>query len=117
MNPQPDQDLEHRLQQLEADVAIPPPQPPIISQPQEPLQPQPDNFQSVQVQFNKLTTWFNGLPGFAKLIVVGVAAIVGLAIIRALLKLVFGLISLAFLAVLLYFGYQFFVRRREENKQ
>ncbi len=116
MNPQPDQDLERRLQQLEAEVT-PPPQPPIVSQPQKPLQPQSDNSQPVQVQFNKLITWFNSLPGFGKLIVAGVAAIVGLAIIRALLKLVFAVISLAFLAVLLYFGYQFFVRRSSENKQ
>lgn len=116
MNPQPDQDLERRLQQLEAEVT-PPPQPPIVSQPQKPLQPQPDNPQPLQVQFNKLINWFNSLPGFGKLIVAGVAAIVGLAIIRALLKLVFAVISLAFLAVLLYFGYQFFVRRSSENKQ
>lgn len=116
MNPQPDQDLEDRLQQLEAEVT-PPPQPPIVSQPQNPLQPQPDNPQPQQVQFNKFINWFNSLPGFGKLIVAGVAAIVGLAIIRALLKLVFAVISLAFLAVLLYFGYQFFVRRSSENKQ
>lgn len=115
MNPQPDQDLERRLQQLEADLT-PPSQPPIVSQPQKPSQPQPDNFQ-LQVQFNKLSNWFNSLPGFGKLIVVGVAAIVGLAIVRALLKLVSAVISLAVLAVLLYFGYQFFVRRRSENKQ
>lgn len=115
MNPQPDQDLERRLQQLEAELT-PPPQPPIISQPQKPLQP-PDNFQAVQVQFNKLSNWFNSLPGFGKLIVAGVTAIVGLAIIRALLKLVSAVISLAVLAVLLYFGYQFFVRRSSENKQ
>lgn len=115
MNPQPDQDLERRLQQLEADLT-PPPQPPIVSQPQKPSQPQPDNFQ-LQVQFNKLSNWFNSLPGFGKLIVVGVAVIVGLAIVRALLKLVSAVISLAVLAVLLYFGYQFFVRRRSENKQ
>lgn len=114
MNPQPDQDLERRLQQLEAELT-PPPQPPIISQPQKQLQPQPDI--QLQVQFNKFITWFNGLPGFGKLIVVGVAAIVGLAIVRVLLKLVSAVISLAFLAVLLYFGYQFFVSRSSENKQ
>lgn len=116
MNPQPEQDSERRLQQLEADVVTPPPQPPIVSQPQKPLQPQLDNSQ-LQVQFNKFITWFNGLPGFGKLIIVGVAIIVGLAIARALLKLVFAVISLGFLAVLLYFGYQFFIRRSSENKQ
>jgi len=116
MNPQPDQDLESRLQNLEAELNYPPPQPPAVSQPQ-PVQRQTDSFQPVQLQVNRFINWFNGLSGFGKLIVVGVAAIVGLATFRAVLKLVSAVISLAVLAVLLYFAYQFFLARSSENKQ
>ncbi len=115
MNPQPDQDLERRFQELEAEVNYPPqPQPPEVFQPQTPIQPQLNNFPSVQI--NSFVNWFNGLSGLGKLIVVGVGAIVSLAILRVVLKLVSAVISLAVLAVLLYFGYQFFVARSSENK-
>lgn len=111
MNPQRDQDLERSFQELEAEVNSPP-QPPEIFQPQ-PLQPQPD---IPSIQINSFMNWFNNLSGLGKLIVVGVGAIVSLAILRVVLKLVSAVISLAVLAVLLYFGYQFFVARSSENK-
>jgi hypothetical protein len=114
MNPQPDQDLESRLQNLEIELNSSP-QPPTVSQPQKPLQPQTDNSQPVQLQL-QLINWFNGLSGFRKLMVVGVTAIVALALLRALLKLFFAVISLAVLVVLLYFGYQFFLARSFKNK-
>lgn len=114
MNPQPDQDLESRLQNLEIELNSLP-QPPIVSQPQKPLQPQRDNPQPVSLQL-RLINWFNGLSGFKKLMVVGVTAIVGLALLRALLNLFFAVISLAVLAMLLYFGYQFFLARSSKNK-
>ena len=113
MNPQPDQDLERSFQELEAEVNSPPLSPEVF-QPQAPIQPQQDNFPSVQI--NSFVNWFNGLSGLGKLIVVGVGAIVSLAILRVVLKLVSAVISLAVLAVLLYFGYQFFVARSSENK-
>lgn len=112
MNPQSDQDLERRLQKLDAEVNSPP-QPPTVSEQQKPLQPHPDNS---SIQLNRFIDWFNGLSGLGKLIVVGVAAIVSLAILRVVLKLVSAVITLALLAGLLYFGYQFFLARRAENK-
>lgn len=114
MNPQPDQDLEHRLQKLEVELNSPPPQ---VTQPARSVKPQTDSSQSVQSQLNRFTNWFNGLSGFGKVIVAGVAVIVGFAILRAVLKLVFAVISLAILVVLLYFGYQFFLARSSENRE
>lgn len=114
MNPQPDQDLESRLQNLEIELNSSP-QPPTVSQPQKPLQPQRDNPQRVPLQL-RLINWFNGLSGLRKLMVVGVTAIVGLALLRALLNLFFAVISLAVLGTLMYFGYQFFLARSSKNK-
>lgn len=110
MNSQPEQELE-QLQQLEAEINSPV-SPPVV-QPQQPIS-QTDS--SVPVALYRLVQWFNGLPGVGKLIVVAVALVVGLAILRAVLKLVAAVISLAFLAVLLYFGYQFLVARTSETK-
>lgn len=116
MNPQPDQDLEHRLQKLEAELNSPPKSPPAIPQPQKPIQPQTDNYQNLQSTLNRFINWFSGLSGFGKLIIIGVAAIVGLAILRAVVKLVAAVISLAILGLLLYLVYQFFIARRSETK-
>lgn len=116
MNPQPDQDLERRLQKLEVELNSSPPQPPAIAQPESSVKPQTDSFQSVQLQ-NRFINWFNGLSGFGKVIVAGVTVVVGFAILRAVLKLVFAVISLAILVVLVYFGYQFFLARSSENRE
>jgi len=115
MNPQPDQELERRLQKLEADISSPPPSLSAIPQSKKTL-PQTNNSQSVQPSLNRLINWFNGLSSFVKLIVIGVAALVGFAILRAVLKLVAAVITLALLGVLLYLAYKFFLGRSSKNK-
>lgn len=116
MNPQPDQDLERRFQKLEAEINQTPPPPPPVPQPKQHIQPQTDSSQTVQSTFNQIINWFNSLSGFGKLLVIGVAALVGFAILRAVLKLVTAVISLALLGVLVYFVYQFFLARSSEAK-
>ena len=116
MNPQPEQDLQLRLQKLDAEINQTSP-PLAISQPQEPLQPQTDGSQTVQSNLYRFINWFNALSGFGKLVVIGVAALVGLAILRAVLKLVAAVISLAILGVVLYFVYQFFLARSSQIKE
>ncbi len=115
MNPQPDQDLQRRLQKLEAQLnqtdkttAVP--------QQQLPQNPLTTRFEPVQSSLNRVINWFKSLSVVGKLIVIGVAAIVGLAILRAVLTLVAAVISLAFLGLLLYFLYQFFPARNSETK-
>ena len=116
MNPQPEEDLERRLQKLDAEINQPP-SPLAIPQPQKPLQPQTDNSQTVQSSLYRFINWFSGLSGFGKLVVIGVAALVGLTILRAVLKLVAAVISLAVLGVVLYFVYQFFLARSSQTKE
>lgn len=114
MNPQPEQDLQRRLQKLEAELNqtyVPPPAP----QQQLP-QPPATGLEPPQSLLNRFINWFNSLSGFGKLIVTGIAAIVGLAILRAVLTLVTAVITLALLGVLMYFLYQFLRARNSQTK-
>ncbi len=108
MNPQPEDDLERRLQQLEAEIK---------SQSSAPDNNSPLSWLNWPPKFQKIQLWFNALSGTNKLIVVGVSVILGLAIAQMVLKLVFWAISLALLAGLVYLGYKFFVSGNSQNKQ
>lgn len=110
MNPESEQELEQRLQQLEAELNPSPSSVP-VSQAQT-SQPQPTTL-TVELQLQRFVSWFSNLPSFAKLIIVGIGILVSFAILRAVLKLVAALFSLAILAVVLYFAYQFLVARSQ----
>lgn len=114
MNSQPEQELEQRLQQLEAEITSTP-SPPVVAQPQQLESPSVQSSVVPKVLY-RFVNWFSGLSNVGKLIVVAVGFVVGLAILRAVLKLVAAAISLAVLAVLLYFVYQFLLARTSETK-
>ena len=115
MNPEHDQDLEARRHNLEdvVQTSASPPTYPVPTQHQL----QTDNSQPIQPTINRFINLFNGLPGFGKLLVIGVTTLVSFAILRAVLQLVASLITLAVLGLLAYFGYKFFLARRLKNKQ
>lgn len=113
MNPQSEPDLDERLQQLEVELNSPP-SPPAISQP-ESLQVQTNNAQSSQSQIEQLIDWFSNLSQAGKLVVVAIAAMVGLVILRVVLKLVAAVISLAVVAALLYLAYRFWQTRSTDQ--
>lgn len=106
MNSQPEPDLDRRLEQLESELNSPPSTLP-ISQSQTSKRIQKDT--PIQPQLKRVFNWFNSLPSWGKLTVIGVGAIVGIAILRAVLSLVAAVISLSVLGVLLYLAYQFFI--------
>lgn len=108
MNPRPEDDLERRLQQLEAEIK---------SESSAPDKNSPLSWLNWQPHVQKIQLWFNGLSATNKLIVVGVSVILGLAIAQMLLKVVVSAISLALLAGLVYLGYKFFVSGNSQNKQ
>lgn len=112
MNSRPDQELEQKLQQLEAEINSPT-SPPVVA-PQQPVSPT-DQSSAVPTVLYRFVNWFKGLSKVGKLIVVAVALVVGLAILRIVLRLVAAAISLAFLAVLLYFVYQFLSARTSDK--
>lgn len=114
MNPQPDRDLERRQIKLETELNQTPPPVPL---PKQPLQQETDNSQLVQSAVNRFINWFNGLSGFGKLSVMGVVALVGLFILRAVLQLVAAVFSLAILCLILYFGYYFITKSTSQPKE
>ncbi|MES1023987.1 hypothetical protein ABN584_13935 [Gloeocapsa sp. BRSZ] len=113
MNSQPEQELEQRLQQLEAELNSPT-SPPVVVEPQLSASPT-DRTSVVPAVLYRFVNWFSGLSNIGKLIVVAVGLVIGLAVLRAVLKLVAAVISLAFLAVLLYFVYQFLLARTSDK--
>lgn len=115
MNSQPEKDMQLHLQQLEAELDSSPPSPSIIS-PSQTLQHGGQDSFSTDRSLGRFLNWFDRLSGLGKLIFVGVGAIVGIAVLQAVLKLVAAVISVAILVVLLYVAYQFFVVRSTKTK-
>ncbi|MCC5613704.1 hypothetical protein LC605_01135 [Nostoc sp. CHAB 5836] len=112
MNPQPEKDLQRRLDQLEAEINSPPG---VVPQAKEQM-PQ-SIFANLNLQLERFKIWFNSLSGAKKLVVSGVTVLVGLAMLQAVFKLVASVITLALLAVLVYVGYKFFVSGSFQRKQ
>ncbi|BAY60305.1 hypothetical protein NIES22_03640 [Calothrix brevissima NIES-22] len=114
MNPQPEEDLQRRLQNLEAQINSSSPQ---VSPPETPKPSFEFSFASLNSQIVRLQNWFNSLTDTKKLVALGVMALLGIAVVQALLKLVASVISLAVLAVLVYVGYKFFVSSNFQQKK
>ncbi|MBN3909163.1 MAG: hypothetical protein HWQ35_22185 [Nostoc sp. NMS1] len=114
MNPQPEEDLQRRLDQLEAEINSPPG---VVPQPQRQKQIPQSVFANLSLQLERFKIWFNGLSGTKKLIVSGVTVLVGLAMLQTVFKLVASVITLALLAGLVYVGYKFFVSSSFQRKQ
>ncbi|BAY22407.1 hypothetical protein NIES2100_21700 [Calothrix sp. NIES-2100] len=108
MNPQPEEDLQRRLQKLEAEIN---------SQPEKPRPSTRWNFESINSQLMQLQSRFNSLTGTKKLVVLGVTVLLGLAMVQVVFKLVASAISLAVLAGLVYVGYKFFVSSSFQQKK
>lgn len=115
MNPQPDRDLEQRLEELEREAN---------AAPVEVTRPQPASPQLIQETkiaatepspLGQFFNWFHNLSRVGKLIVVSVGAVFGIAILRAVLNLVAAVFSLGVLALVLYVGYRIFVGRNAET--
>jgi hypothetical protein len=113
MNPQREEDLQRRLQKLEAEIDSSPLR---FNEKEEKTQTSQSNFPIFNSQLERFTLWFNSLSKTGKLVVSGVALLFGFAVLQAVLKLVASIISLALLAVLVYLGYKFFVSKNLRHK-
>ncbi|MBR8833315.1 MAG: hypothetical protein DSM106950_04530 [Stigonema ocellatum SAG 48.90 = DSM 106950] len=98
MNSQPEEDLQHRRPQLEAEI---------------------HSSESGVSTFNLLiagiSSRFNRLSGIGKAVVLGVAVLFGFGILQAVFKLIVSVISLALLALVVYLGYKFIVSSRSQS--
>ncbi|QFS43488.1 hypothetical protein [Nostoc sphaeroides] len=113
MNPQREEDLQRRLNKLEAEINS---SPEVVPQPQQQKQTETSVFAKFNLQLERFQIWFNSLSGTKKLVVSGVTVLVGLAMLQAVFKLVASVISLALLAVLVYVGYKIFVSSSFQRK-
>jgi Flp pilus assembly protein TadB len=113
MNRQREEDLQRRLEKLEAEIKSS-----SVDDAQKEAQKQ--KFQSAFSSFNSQLTrsldWFNSLSGTKKLVALGVTAVLGLFVLQTVIKLVASVISVALLAVLVYVGYKFFVSSTSGRK-
>jgi hypothetical protein len=114
MNPQPEEDLQRRLDKLEAEINSPPG---AVTQPEGQKQMPQSVFANLSLQLERFKIWFNGLSGTKKLVVSGVTLLVGLAMLQTVFKLIASVITLALLAALVYVGYKFFVSSSFQRKQ
>ncbi len=112
MNPQRDEDLQRRLDKLEAEINS---SPEVVPQPQK-QKPQ-FGFANLNLQLERFQLWFNSLSGTKKLVVSGVTVLVGLAMLQTVFKLIASVITLALLAALVYVGYKFFVSSNFQRKK
>ncbi|NES99804.1 MAG: hypothetical protein F6K62_23310 [Sphaerospermopsis sp. SIO1G2] len=114
MNYQSEEDLQRRLQQLEADINSSSDQPSNNTQEKQPNEFQFTNFKTL---LEKSQMWFQGLSGVKKLAATGVLILLTLWVMQTVFKLVTSVISLALLSGLIYLGYKFFVSNSFQRKQ
>lgn len=114
MNPQPEEDLQRRLRNLEAQMHS---QAVDVGQSPENRQKSPSAFVNLKSHVVRLQLWFENLNRITKVIVAGVGVLVGLAMLQAVMKLVASVITVAVLAFFVYLGYKFFVSGSFEKKQ
>ncbi|WP_373529136.1 hypothetical protein [Nostoc sp.] len=114
MNPQRDEDLQRRLDKLEAEINS---SPEVVPQPQQQKQTPQFGFANLNLQLERFQFWFNSLSGTKKLVVSGVTVLLGLAMLQTVFKLIASVITLALLAALVYVGYKFFVSSNFQRKK
>jgi hypothetical protein len=116
MNPQREDDLQHRLQQLEEEINSSS-RKVVVEQPQAQKQTSQFNFLAWKPHLERFKIWFKSLSGTGKLVVSGVSILLGLAMLQTVFQLVASVVSLAVLAGLVYLGYKFFVSGNFQRKQ
>ena len=116
MNPQREDDLQQRLQQLEQEMNSSS-RKVVVNQPEAQKQISQFNFLSHKPHLERFKIWFKSLSGMGKLAVIGVSIVLGLAMLQAVIKLVASIVSLAVLAGLVYLGYKFLVSGSFQRKQ
>lgn len=111
---QPEEELQRRLQQLEAEMNSFSSN---STQTEEQQQPKEFRFTKFSSLLERAQIWFQGLSGVKKLVATGVVIFLALWLLQTVFKLVTSVISLALLSGLVYLGYKFFVSNSFQRKQ
>jgi hypothetical protein len=117
MNPQPEEELQRRLEQLEAEISSFSTQPNSQETQKQTYYPNQTMFAKLNRNFQRFQIWFQGLSGIKKLAVTGVGILLGFMVLQTVFRLVASVISLALLAGLVYLGYKFLVSNSLQRKQ
>ncbi|KAF3886174.1 MULTISPECIES: hypothetical protein [Nostocales] len=113
MNPQPNDDLQRRLEKLEAEINSPSG---MTSQSQA-ANSQPNKVLSFfSYHTSRVLAWYKTQSGIKKIIVLGVGFLLAFSLLQAVFKLVAAVISLAVLSILVYVGYKFFISSNSQLK-
>jgi hypothetical protein len=108
MNSQPEEDLQRRLQNLEAEIKSAG-----VNAPQSEAQTPITKFSQWNLYLERSKNWFNSLSTIKKLAVTGIVMLLTVWMLQTVFALVASVISLAVLAVLVYLGYKFFIANRQ----
>jgi hypothetical protein len=108
MNSQPEEDLQRRLQNLEAEIKSA-----RVNAPQTETQTPVTKFSQWNLYLERSRNWFNSLSIIKKLAVTGIVMLLTVWMVQTVFALVASVISLAMLAVLVYLGYKFFIANRK----
>ncbi|KZL50510.1 MULTISPECIES: hypothetical protein [Cyanophyceae] len=114
MNRQHEEDLQRRLQNLEAEINSTSGD---VGQPPKNTEKLQSVFLNWKSRLAQLQLWFENLNGTTKVIVAAGGVLLGFAMLQAVLKLVSSVISLALLGFFVYLGYKFFVSGSWKKKQ
>ena len=117
MNPKPEEELQRRLEQIEAEINSFSTKTSQQETQQQTYYPNQTIFSQLSQYFGRFQIWFQNLSGMKKLAVGGVGIIVGLMLLQTVFRLVTFVISLALLAGLVYLGYKFFVSNTLQRKE
>ncbi len=104
MNSQPEEDLQRRLQNLEAEIKSA-----RVNAPQPAAQTPVTRFSQWNLYLERSRNWFNSLSIIKKLAVTGIVMLITVWMLQTVFALVASVISLAVLAGLVYVGYKFFI--------
>ncbi|MTJ08302.1 MULTISPECIES: hypothetical protein [unclassified Anabaena] len=112
MNYQPEEDLQRRLQNLEAEIKSSG-----INDTQAEAPTPTTSSNKWNLYLERSRNWFNGLSTIKKLGVTGIVMLLTVWMLQTVFALVTSVITLAVLAGLVYLGYKFFIANSWKNKQ
>jgi hypothetical protein len=104
MKSQPEEDLQRRLQNLEAEIKSA-----RVNAPRPEAQTPVARFFQWNLYLERSRNWFNSLSIIKKLAVTGIVMLITVWMLQTVFALVASVISLAILAGLVYVGYKFFI--------
>ncbi|MUG96779.1 hypothetical protein F7734_32340 [Scytonema sp. UIC 10036] len=113
MNRQPNDDLQRRLDKLEAEINSPSG---VTPQSQEANSPTNKALRFLSYHTQRVLAWYKTQTGITKIVVLGVGFLLAFSVLQAIFKLVTAVISLAVLSILVYVGYKFFISSNSQLK-